>query len=94
LGVVALAAGAGLLGGAMNALAGGGSFATMPALIGLGVPSTFANATSNVSLQPGAMASAWTYRHGLEPVSGVGMRTKVIPAIAFYSSRPRHARST
>ncbi|RZM19471.1 MAG: sulfite exporter TauE/SafE family protein, partial [Sphingomonas sp.] len=74
-GALALAAGAGMLGGAMNALAGGGSFATMPALIGLGVPSTFANATSNVSLQPGAMASAWTYRHGLEPVSGVGMRT-------------------
>jgi uncharacterized membrane protein YfcA len=62
---IALAAGAGALGGAMNALAGGGSFATLPTLIALGVPSTFANATSNVALQPGAMASAWAYRHGL-----------------------------
>jgi uncharacterized membrane protein YfcA len=72
---IALAAGAGALGGAMNALAGGGSFATLPTLIALGVPSTFANATSNVALQPGAMASAWAYRHGLEPISGVGMKT-------------------
>ena len=75
LSAVALAAGAGVLGGAMNALAGGGSFATMPTLIGLGVPSTFANATSNVSLQPGAMASAWAYRHGLQRISGVSMKT-------------------
>lgn len=59
----------------MNALAGGGSFATMPSLIALGLSSPIANATSNVSLQPGAMASAWAYRAGLEPVSGVSMRT-------------------
>lgn len=59
----------------MNALAGGGSFATMPTLIALGLPSPIANATSNVSLQPGAMASAWTYRHGLEPIADVGLRT-------------------
>lgn len=76
-----LAAGAGFIGGAMNALAGGGSFATMPTLIALGLPSPIANATSNVSLQPGAMASAWAYRGGLETVSGVGVRTMV--AITF-----------
>jgi uncharacterized membrane protein YfcA len=64
-----------MLGGAMNALAGGGSFATMPSLIALGLSSPIANATSNVSLQPGAMASAWAYRAGLEPVGGVSMRT-------------------
>jgi uncharacterized membrane protein YfcA len=72
---VALAAGAGLLGGAMNALAGGGSFATMPTLIALGLPSTVANATSNVAVQPGAMASAWAYRRDLAPIGGVGVRT-------------------
>ena len=59
----------------MNALAGGGSFATMPTLIALGLPSPIANATSNVSLQPGAIASAWAYRNGLEPIGGVGIRT-------------------
>ncbi|MES2441984.1 MAG: sulfite exporter TauE/SafE family protein [Pseudomonadota bacterium] len=72
---LALAAGAGLLGGAMNALAGGGSFATMPALIALGLPSPVANATSNVALQPGAIASAWAYRAGLAPIGGIGVRT-------------------
>jgi uncharacterized membrane protein YfcA len=49
---LALAAGAGLLGGTMNALAGGGTFTTMPTLIALGLPSPVANATSNVALQP------------------------------------------
>ena len=33
---LALAAVAGIVGGAMNGLAGGGSFATLPALIALG----------------------------------------------------------
>ncbi len=72
---IALAAAAGMLGGAMNALAGGGTFATMPALIAIGLPSPIANATSNVALQPGAIASAWTYRKGLGPIGGVGVRT-------------------
>lgn len=76
-----LAAAAGLAGGAMNALAGGGSFATMPALIAMGLPSPVANATSNVAVQPGAIMSAWTYRAGLRPIGGVGIRT--LAAIAF-----------
>ncbi|WP_232474062.1 sulfite exporter TauE/SafE family protein [Sphingomonas sp. MA1305] len=78
---LALAGGAGVLGGAMNALAGGGSFATMPTLIALGLPSTVANATSNVAVQPGAMASAWAYRAGLAPIGGVGIRP--LAAVTF-----------
>lgn len=58
----------------MNALAGGGTFATMPALIALGLPSTQANATSNVALQPGAMAAAWGFRAGLAPLGGLSVR--------------------
>lgn len=58
----------------MNALAGGGSFSTMPTLIALGLPSPIANATSNVALQPGAVASAWAYRSGLAPVAGMSIR--------------------
>lgn len=65
----------------MNALAGGGTFATMPALIALGLPSTVANATSNVALQPGAMASAWAFRRDLEPLGGVSVR--MLSAITF-----------
>ncbi|MFJ5929977.1 sulfite exporter TauE/SafE family protein [Sphingomonas sp. NPDC092440] len=69
-----LPAAAGMLGGVMNALAGGGTFATLPALIALGLPSNIANATSNVALLPGAGASAWEYRDELAPVGGLSVR--------------------
>jgi hypothetical protein len=70
-----LAFAAGLIGGAMNALAGGGTFATLPALIALGLPANTANASSNVALLPGAAASAWEFRDELGPVAGIGVRT-------------------
>jgi uncharacterized membrane protein YfcA len=78
---LALAAGAGVLGGAMNALAGGGTFATLPALIALGMPANIANATSNVALLPGAAASAWEYRDELGPVEGLDIR--ILSIITF-----------
>jgi uncharacterized membrane protein YfcA len=65
---------AGIVGGAMNALAGGGTFATLPALIFLGLPANVANATSNVALLPGAGTSAFAYRTELGPLGGVGWR--------------------
>jgi uncharacterized membrane protein YfcA len=52
----------------MNALAGGGSFVSLPALIAAGVPSVQANASSTVALFPGGVASAWAYRDGLGSV--------------------------
>jgi uncharacterized membrane protein YfcA len=58
---VAIAATA-LVGGAMNAIAGGGTLLTFPALIGLGVPSLIANATSTVAYWPGTLASFVGYR--------------------------------
>jgi uncharacterized membrane protein YfcA len=54
--------GAALLGGVMNAVAGGGSFLTFPALIVAGIPPISANATNTVALWPGSMASVWAYR--------------------------------
>jgi uncharacterized protein len=50
-----------LIAGAINAIAGGGTLATFPALLSVltGVP---ANATSTTALLPGSMASAWGYR--------------------------------
>ena len=66
----------------MNALAGGGTFATLPALIALGLPANIANATSNVALLPGAATSAWTYRDELGPVAGMSVRLLV--AITFF----------
>ncbi|MEN2786867.1 sulfite exporter TauE/SafE family protein [Sphingomonas qilianensis] len=74
LATIALMAGAGVLGGAMNALAGGGTFATLPALIALGLPANVANSTSNVALLPGAATSAWGFRDELGPVGGVDVR--------------------
>lgn len=65
-----LLAGAGLLAGAMNALAGGGSFVTLPALLATGVPSVVANASSSVALYAGGAASAWVYRKDLRRVAG------------------------
>ncbi len=50
---------AGLLAGAMNAVAGGGSFVTFPTLVFLGLPPVAANATSTVALFPGTIASTW-----------------------------------
>lgn len=55
----------------MNALAGGGTFATLPALIALGLPANIANATSNFALMPGACSSAYVYRDELRPLGGV-----------------------
>lgn len=72
---------AGIVGGAMNALAGGGTFATLPSLLAIGLPANLANATSNVALLPGAATSAWAFRDELGPVGGVGWRT--LAAITF-----------
>jgi len=71
---VLLLVGAGLAAGAMNALAGGGSFVTLPALVVAGVPSVSANASSAVALYPGGLASAWVYRAGLAGVCGVPLK--------------------
>jgi uncharacterized membrane protein YfcA len=49
--------GAGAAAGAMNALAGGGTLLTFPALLLLGLPAKVANATSTVALVPGSVAS-------------------------------------
>ncbi len=76
-----LVAGAGLLGGAMNAIAGGGSFVTLPALIGVGVPALNANATSTVALVPSALASAYAYRKNFSGFAQVSMRAMTIVSV-------------
>lgn len=59
--------GAGIVAGAMNAFAGGGSFVTVPLLMLAGVPATAANATSTAALCPGSLASAWALRDDFAP---------------------------
>lgn len=68
---------AGLVAGAMNAVAGGGSFVTFPALIYAGVPSVAANASSTVALLPGSIASAWKLRTLIKPFPYVHMGVMV-----------------
>jgi uncharacterized membrane protein YfcA len=48
--------------GAVNAVAGGGTLLTFPALLAAGVPAVAANATNTVALFPGQLASSWAYR--------------------------------
>jgi uncharacterized membrane protein YfcA len=74
-------AGAGFLAGAMNALAGGGSFVTLPALIAAGVPSVSANASSTVALYPAGAASAWVYRDGLTRVEGLPLLPSLVATL-------------
>jgi len=70
--------GAGLLAGALNAAAGGGSFVTIPALVFAGLPSVAANASSTVALLPGTLASAWAWRRDFRPFEGVPLRTMLL----------------
>jgi uncharacterized membrane protein YfcA len=60
---------AAVLGGALNSVAGGGSFITFPSLIFAGIGAKIANATSTVALWPGSLASATAYRKELALVN-------------------------
>jgi uncharacterized protein len=65
LGETVLLAGAGLLAGAVNALAGGGTLISFPALLAVGYPPLTATVTSTVSLWPGYLGGAVGYRREL-----------------------------
>jgi uncharacterized membrane protein YfcA len=56
---------AGALGGAINAVAGGGSFVTFPALLFTGLGPVAANATNTLALWIGVTASGGAYRKHL-----------------------------
>ena len=53
---------AGFLGGLLNAIAGGGTFITFPALVFIGIPEIAANATSTVAAMPGYLSAAIGFR--------------------------------
>jgi hypothetical protein len=79
---VALLAAAGLLAGAMNAIAGGGSFVTFPAMIAAGLPPVLANASSTVALFPGTVASTFAYRRDFAHVGGMRLGTMLPISLA------------
>jgi uncharacterized membrane protein YfcA len=62
---IALLFGAALIAGALNSIAGGGSFLSFPLLLFLGIPSVQANASNTVALWPGTLASTGAYRKSL-----------------------------
>jgi hypothetical protein len=57
---------AGLLGGAVNSVAGGGSLISFPALLAVGYPGVTANMTNTVALWPGYVGGSVAYRRELE----------------------------
>jgi uncharacterized protein len=63
---IALVAIASFAAGFINALAGGGSFLTLPALIAAGVPPIAANASSTVALFPGQITTGFSARDGVK----------------------------
>jgi len=60
--------------GVQNALAGGGSFVTLPALILSGLDARAANIASTIALYPGQMLSGWVGRRSVGGIGGLSFR--------------------
>ncbi|MGH7566105.1 MAG: sulfite exporter TauE/SafE family protein [Gemmatimonadota bacterium] len=71
----------GALAGALNVLAGGGSFLSLPLLIFLGLPPSVANGTNRIAILVQNMGAVWRFRaHGL--VDRAWIPLAAVPAIA------------
>jgi uncharacterized protein len=68
---------AALWAGAQNALAGGGSFITLPALMFTGMDARAANITSTIALFPAQIATALTGRSLVTGAAGLSLRALV-----------------
>jgi hypothetical protein len=71
LGRAVLLVAASTVAGAVNSIAGGGTLVSFPVAIVAGMPPLVANATNSVAMTPGALASAFGYRHELARDRGV-----------------------
>ena len=74
-------AGAGVIAGAVNTVAGGGSLLSFPALLGAGLNPLVANVTNTVGLIPGQAAGAQGYRAELRGQRGRLVRLGVPMAL-------------
>lgn len=72
---------AGLAAGALNAVAGGGTFLSFPALVWIGVPPVMANATATLAALPGYIGSAWAYRQEIGSRGPIPMRAIIAMAV-------------
>ena len=79
---ILLLLGAGLLAGGMNAVAGGGTFVTLPALVFAGIPAVAANASSTIALFPGTVASTYAYRHDIATMPGLSLPAMLVISVA------------
>ena len=101
----ALLAAAAFAAGVLNAIAGGGTFLTFPALVWAGVPPIAANATSALAVCPGYLGSALGFRQELaalprallirevvlSALGGVaGALLLLVTPAEIEASRPRH----
>jgi uncharacterized membrane protein YfcA len=68
-------------GGALNSVAGGGTFISFPALLFTGMPPVNANATSTVALWPGSLAGIGAYRNSLQRGNGHSLTAMVIVSL-------------
>jgi uncharacterized membrane protein YfcA len=75
---ILMVATAGFLAGVQNALAGGGSFITFPALLLAGLDPLAANMTSTIALFPSQLTSAYAGRQLVDGVGKVRFKTLVI----------------
>ena len=73
---------AGVWAGAQNALAGGGSFVTLPTLILSGLDPRAANITSTIALFPGQVTTGWVGRKGASGGAGLSFRALAIISLA------------
>jgi uncharacterized membrane protein YfcA len=73
---------AGVVAGAQNALAGGGSFVTLGALVLGGLDPRAANITSTIALFTGQVATGYAGRHMASGAEGLSFRTLVIISLA------------
>ena len=75
-----LTAAAAFAAGVLNAIAGGGSFLTFPALVFAGVPPLAANATSAIAVSPGYLGSTLGFRAELRALPAQLLRREVLVA--------------
>lgn len=79
VGQIALLAGAGFIGGIVNALAGGATLITFPAMLMAGLPPVIANASNAVAISPGHVLAVLADREKLSPLRGV-MGSQIVAA--------------
>ncbi|MCL4393483.1 MAG: sulfite exporter TauE/SafE family protein, partial [Chloroflexi bacterium] len=71
---------AGMVAGALNSVAGGGSLISFPALVAFGVPAIPANATNTAAIWPGSLSSAVAYSRDTKLDSGL-LLTLFLPSL-------------